>query len=134
VGHRGGGPSGRRPLASPVTGGPLRRGRRGRHQRWARRRSRRWGRRGRRPPGGRHGPGRALTARVDLDAPAQAAGRLRPCRSDHGPARAAGCRRPQRGLQGPRRADDRGRAERGPGQRRDALSGGWPSPRAPRCR
>ena len=36
------------------------------------------------------GAGRALPARLDLDAAAQAAGRLRPGRAAHGPARAAG--------------------------------------------
>ena len=41
-----------------------------------------------------------------VDAAAQAEGRLRPRRADHGPARAARRRRPQRGLEGPCRADD----------------------------
>ena len=61
-------------------------------------------------------------ARVDLDAPAQAAGRLRPGRAAHGPARAARRGRPVRGLQGPRRAHDprgaRGRGRRWRGRHR----------------
>ena len=61
-----------------------------------------------------HGAGRALAARLDLDAAAQAAGGLRPGRPAHGPARAAGRGRPGRGLQGPRRADDARGARRAP--------------------
>ena len=52
------------------------------------------------------GARRALAARLDVDAAAQAAGRLRPGRAAHGPARAARRRRPVRGLEGPRRAHD----------------------------
>ncbi len=53
------------------------------------------------------GARRAQPARLDVDAAAQAEGRLRPRRADHGPARAARRRRPERGLQGAGRADDR---------------------------
>ena len=56
------------------------------------RRLRRWGRRGSDddPPAPGHGADRALAARLDIDAPAQAAGRLRSRRPADGPARAAG--------------------------------------------
>ena len=46
------------------------------------------------------GARRAQPARLDVDAAAQAEGRLRPGRADHGPPRAARRRRPERGLQG----------------------------------
>ncbi len=68
---------------------------------------------GRRQPRGRRrharagdGAGRAVPAGVDVDAPAQAAARLRPGRAADGPARAAGRGRPVGGLQGSGRADD----------------------------
>ena len=67
---------------------------------------RRLGRRRRRPAGRGHGAGRALPARLDLDAAAQAARRLRPRRSAHGPARAARRGRSGRGIEGPGRAHD----------------------------
>ena len=76
-------------------------------------------RRGRDPDAPGDGAGGAQPARLDVDAAAQAEGRLRPCRSDHGPARAERCRRAQRGLEGARRADDGRRvraAARGPPQ------------------
>ena len=71
------------------------------------------------------GAGRAQPARLDVDAAAQAQGRLRPGRADHGPARAARRRRPERGLQGPRRADDR-RGVRAAASRPSRPVGGLP--------
>ena len=53
------------------------------------------------------GARRAQSARLDVDAAAQAQGRLRPRRAHHGPARAAWRRRAERGVEGPRGADDR---------------------------
>ena len=63
-------------------------------------------RRRRRPPGPGHRAGRAQPAGLDLDAPAQAQGRLRPGRADHGPARGARRGRTVGRVQGPRGADD----------------------------
>ena len=67
----------------------------------------------------RHGPagpgrraGRLDPVRLHLDAPAQAAGRLRQGRPADGPDGVARHRRPERGLQGPRRAGDGGRTGR----------------------
>ena len=53
--------------------------------------------------------------RLDLDAPAQAAGRLRQGGPADGPDGVAGHRRPQRGLQGARRPGQAGRTRRGAG-------------------
>ena len=81
------------------------------------------GRRGdrRRPrhpaPGGR--ARRVDAVRVDVDAPAQAPGRLREGRPAHGPDGVAGRRRAERGLQGARR----------PGQARRAARAAAPDPR-----
>ena len=50
--------------------------------------------------------------RLDVDAAAQAAGRLREGRAPHGPARVARDRRPVRGIEGPRRARQRRAAPR----------------------
>ena len=70
--------------------------------------------------------------RLDLDAPAQAARRLRQGRPAHGPARVARDRRPERGVQGPRRA----RASRRPARRRSPCCGArtcrTPTSRGPR--
>ena len=121
LGHRGGGARRRRPLAPPVARAAPTTKRRcrapttasssGMGPRRGRRRRRR-----RRPADAGHGADRAQPAGLDLDAAAQAAGRLRPGRSAHGPARAAGGRRAQRGLEGPRRADDARGARRGHGR------------------
>ncbi|MEJ7721902.1 MAG: DNA translocase FtsK [Ilumatobacteraceae bacterium] len=81
-------------------------------------------RRRRRRRGGARAPGdgarRAQPARLDVDAAAQAQGRVRPCRAHHGPARAARCRRAERGFQGPLRADD-GRGVRAAAARRGGV-------------
>ena len=58
------------------------------------------------------GADRHLAVRVDVDAAAQAAGRLREGRPADGPAGDPRDRRPVGGLQGPRRADQAGRAGR----------------------
>jgi DNA segregation ATPase FtsK/SpoIIIE-like protein len=63
------------------------------------------------------GTRRAQPARIDLDAAAQAEGRLRPRRSDHGSARTAWRRRPQRGLEGAIGPDDRGGVRTPPAER-----------------
>ncbi len=63
----------------------------------------------------------AQSARLDVDAAAQAEGRLRPCRAHHGPPRTAWRRRPERGVQGARGADD-GRGVRVAPRRRRALT------------
>ena len=76
-------------------------------------------RRGDGAPG--HGARRAQPARLDVDAAAQAEGRLRPGRTDHGPPRATRRRRPERGLQGAQRADD-GRGARADPAIRTRLS------------
>ena len=68
------------------------------------------------------GARRAQPARVHVDAPAQAEGRLRPGRTADGPARAARRRRPERGLEGPRRADDRRGVRAAPASRARATA------------
>ena len=65
-------------------------------------------RRGAGAPG--DGARRAITARLDVDAPAEAARRLCTRRPPHGPARAARRRRALDGLEGSRRPHDTGRA------------------------
>ena len=67
-------------------------------------------------------PGRHLPVGVDLDAAAQAPGRLRQGRPADGPDGDPRHRRPVRGLQGPRGADQAGRAGRG--ARRDRGGAG----------
>ncbi len=126
-GERRRGPDGPRSAERARAAGPRVRwcadGGHGGHRRFARRHVRRQrvlGRRRRRghgddAPG--DGADRAQPARLDVDAAAQAEGRLRPRRSDHGPARTAGRRRPERGLEGPRRADDRGGVRTPPTER-----------------
>ena len=84
---------------APAAGGGRRRGDGRRRRRRAR------------APG--HGARRAIAARLDVDAAAQAARRVRPRRPPHGPARAARRRRPVDGLQGARRPHDARRARRG---------------------
>ena len=94
-------------------------------------------RRRRRPAGAGHGAGGALPARVDLDAAAQAPGRLRPGRPAHGPARAAGRGRALGGVEGPGRADDRRGARRAARDSRPAdrrLTDGRPRPSEPPSR
>ena len=92
-----------------------------------------WSRGRRRPARPGDGAGGALTAGLDLDAAAQAAGGLRQSRPAHGPARATRCRRTVRGVQGPRGPDDRrgargrSRHERRGGTARRATLNGFSS-------
>ena len=71
--------------------------------------------------------------RVDLDAPAQAARRVREGRTAHGPARDPRRRRAVRGLEGPRRAVQARRAARPAGLPawRAGAVGGWGRGRGP---
>ena len=102
LGHRGRDPPGRQALQGAAAADlPRRRHRAGSSQARARRRHRRRPRPG--GPGGR--AGRLDPVRVDLDAAAQAAGRLRQGGSADGHPREPRRRRSQRGLQGTRRAD-----------------------------
>ena len=99
-------------LAPPVARHRLRRRHPGRRRRAGR--CEPDGRRGRRRPApAGHGARRALAARLDVDAAAQAAGRLRPGRAAHGPARAARRGRPVGGVEGQGRPDDARRARLG---------------------
>ena len=68
--------------------------------------SQRRGRRRRRSAVPGHGAGRPEPARLDVDAPAQAQGRLRQGRPPHGPPGAAGRGRPVGGLEGQGGPDD----------------------------
>ncbi len=76
---------------------------RGRRRRGRPQAGRRRHRRRPRPAAPGHRARRDDPVRLDLDAPAQAAGRVRQGRPAHGPPRVAGRRRPERGVQGPRR-------------------------------
>ena len=69
-----------------------------------------------RPAGAGDRAGGHLPVRLDLDAAAQAAGRLRQGGPADGPDGDPGHRRPVRGLQGPRGAGQAGRAGGGPGR------------------